>query len=908
VRLCALISAVGVLTAFGSAHPEPGFDPQQVVRAVHTRGGMTGQHPGDLDLVRLHQTIEDRRRPLAADERLGGGPEFLIDTNSVLIPAPGLQNDPAIAFDGANFLIVWEDHRIGSSSGICGARVTPEGTVLDTSGFVISQGTEDRLKPILGFDGENFLVVWQDYRGLWDSDIYGARVTPGGTVLDPSGFAIAQVMNSDQSAPALGFGGENFLVAWEDYRDNRNEPDIYGARVTLAGTVLDSSGFVLTQAANGQYDPAVGFGGKNFLVVWQDRRDTLYSHICGNLVTPEGQVVVPNDFVISYSPSSQGVPALGFDGANFLVSWLDVRGSFPPALSIHGARVTPRGMVLDPDGIVISSTAGTRPVLDSDGANFLVVWEDYRSGDYFDIYGARVTPDGTVLDPQGVGISRATGHQFGPALASDGTNSLVVWEDCRVGAGFTDVYGARVTPEGEVIDPEGFVIPQAARDQFTPALVSDSSNFLAVWEDHRNGVYSDIYGARVTPTGAVLDPDGIAISEAANWQRSPAAGFDGTNFLVVWEDSRGGGLTDIYGTRVTPAGTMLDPDGFVISQAQRQQRSPAVGFDGANFLVVWEDNRGGEHSIDVYGARVTPQGQVLDPGGIAVSEAAGGQYAPAIGFDGANFLVAWSDYRDGGYSDVYGARVTRQGTVLDPEGFVVSSAVREQSSPVLGFDGANFLVAWTDYRSGIYSDIYGARVTPAGTVLDPTGFSIARAAKGQYGPALGLGFDGESFLVVWEDYRSNCPDIYGALVSPDGVAFDTGVVVRQEGNQFFPALALGPDNRLFLVYQGWAGTVRGKTYNTDRIWGKTDPVPGGVEEGFKPQAPSQKPIASIVRGVLFLPERASSSPSTSLLDISGRRVMDLKSGANDVRALAPGVYFVKDAGDEGRTLKVVLQR
>jgi hypothetical protein len=30
----------------------------------------------------------------------------------------------------------------------------------------------------------------------------------------------------------------------------------------------------------------------------------------------------------------------------------------------------------------------------------------------------------------------------------------------------------------------------------------------------------------------------------------------------------------------------------------------------------------------------------------------------------------------------------------------------------------------------------------------------------------------------------------------------------------------------------------------------------------------------------------------SLLDISGRKVMGLRTGANDVRALAPGVYFV----------------
>jgi hypothetical protein len=65
--------------------------------------------------------------------------------------------------------------------------------------------------------------------------------------------------------------------------------------------------------------------------------------------------------------------------------------------------------------------------------------------------------------------------------------------------------------------------------------------------------------------------------------------------------------------------------------------------------------------------------------------------------------------------------------------------------------------------------------------------------------------------------------------------------------------------------------------------------------------------------VLLLPlasgvEREASSV---LLDISGRKVLNLQPGVNDVRTLAPGVYFVRDEGqgmDVGRTRKVVIQR
>jgi subtilisin family serine protease len=60
--------------------------------------------------------------------------------------------------------------------------------------------------------------------------------------------------------------------------------------------------------------------------------------------------------------------------------------------------------------------------------------------------------------------------------------------------------------------------------------------------------------------------------------------------------------------------------------------------------------------------------------------------------------------------------------------------------------------------------------------------------------------------------------------------------------------------------------------------------------------PTTSGAATIVRGVLFLPEAARSKrQAASMLDISGRKVLDLTPGANDVRALAPGVYFVREA-------------
>jgi phosphoribosylformylglycinamidine (FGAM) synthase PurS component len=479
---------------------------------------------------------------------------------------------------------------------------------------------------------------------------------------------------------------------------------------------------------------------------------------------------------------------------------------------------------------------------------------------------------------------QAANEQRCPAVAFDGANFLGVWQD-PCGNHISDIYGARVAPGGTVLDPDGIIISQAADYQCVPALGFDGANFLVVWTAEQGG-RSDIYGARVTPQGTVLDPQGIAISQAANGQWRPTLAFDGANFLVVWEDGRSGAYSDVYGARVSPAGAVLDTAGIVISTAASDQGSPAVAFDGANFLVVWYDSRSGS-SYDIYGARVTPQGMVLDPAGFVISQATYSQYYPALAFDGTSFLVVWDDYRGNGY-DIYGARVTPQGTVLDSSGIVISQAEDYQQYPAIGFDGTNFLAVWEDYRNrNDTADIYGARVTPQGTVLDPDGIAVSQAEGYQQSPA--LGFDGADFLVVWEDDRSGgfYSDIYGARVTREGVVFGEGPVISQECGQHDPKLARGSGSQMFLVYCGWAGTVGGKTYNTYRIWGKMDPNPG-IEESPKPQASSHKLGATVVRGLLRLSEARG-----ELLDISGRSVLALHSGANDVSRLSPGVYFVR---------------
>jgi hypothetical protein len=88
---------------------------------------------------------------------------------------------------------------------------------------------------------------------------------------------------------------------------------------------------------------------------------------------------------------------------------------------------------------------------------------------------------------------------------------------------------------------------------------------------------------------------------------------------------------------------------------------------------------------------------------------------------------------------------------------------------------------------------------------------------------------------------------------------------------------------------------------------------GGVEETMNAEwrrANSDWRAATIIRGVLFLDgdcPRTGTVPKTILLDISGRKVADLKPGANDISRLAPGVYFASTVGSGNQTRLVLVR-
>ncbi len=70
-------------------------------------------------------------------------------------------------------------------------------------------------------------------------------------------------------------------------------------------------------------------------------------------------------------------------------------------------------------------------------------------------------------------------------------------------------------------------------------------------------------------------------------------------------------------------------------------------------------------------------------------------------------------------------------------------------------------------------------------------------------------------------------------------------------------------------------------------------VPTEIEEHQAPTVKRQTLTATVVRGCLVLPSSAFGARRSELVDASGRRVLQLRPGANDLSRLPAGVYFVR---------------
>jgi len=212
-----------------------------------------------------------------------------------------------------------------------------------------------------------------------------------------------------------------------------------------------------------------------------------------------------------------------------------------------------------------------------------------------------------------------------------------------------------------------------------------------------------------------------------------------------------------------------EPNGFPANSQTHRGASPSAAFNGHEFLVVWsQSTRSPGYDDDIFGSRISLDGVVLDTSAIVISRAINAQIRPSVASAGSDFLVIWADTRNtvttngntfGG--EIYGARVDSDGRVLDSDGFLISTSAFG-AIPSLAFNGRDFSAVWGSFSAvdGPITPIRAARIDRTGTLL-LTDLSVN--ASGAH-PAIATG-PGNTFLVVSEGLRNGATRLIGNLVS-----------------------------------------------------------------------------------------------------------------------------------------------
>ncbi|WP_163866324.1 MYXO-CTERM sorting domain-containing protein [Myxococcus eversor] len=748
--------------------PAPRFERGEVVLEVPASLLESSTYPAVLD-------------PLVSPESEVGEP----------LPGPttGAQQEPRVAFDGTNYLVVWQhsetpDFVSGSLWSIRAARVSRTGQVLDMVGFVVSSDVasaeRDEQEPSVAFNGTDYLVAWTT-----GSMIRASRVSTSGVVLDPNGITVLHGAGK-RGAPTVASDGQGFLVVWRD--DEMYGPStagIHSKRVSGAGAVLDSTALTLTTGALSKARPALVFIQGRYLVVWETSYSSATSDLMGRTLSPQNTVTA--SFTVTSAAGNQRRPALASYGTGVLVVWEDLRG----ARQVYGVRLAPDGTRLDVADLPLGGTSLAYPLWLAaafDGVNVQVAWTEERSSiESTQVKGFRVSPAGTRLDiASGVVLGSATQFVGPPAMASDGEQVLLTWAD-RV-YGMADVCGTRVGRDGVARDVPPRILSLSFNGEAQPSVAFNGEVYLVVWRDVRGGEYN-IYGARVERSGRVLDPTGLPIARNAGAKIDPAVAASATEFFVVWADyrDRNSGW-DIFGTRVRKDGAVVDPTGILLSApSTNDEMDPQVASDGRGFLVAWTrynsisnsargvfvrdgvvgapitfSSAGGVHDVaflgqqylvtwmggwSAMGTRVSNTGEVLDVGGRLLVTSPGRIASLTLAGRGqGGGLLVWHDSVS---QSLNAARLTEEGEALEPEGFRVSSGVplmlRGDKDLRVAFDGTNYLVAWRT-PTEFHGSVYGNRVSQAGAVLDGERFLIADDPRIQYG--LSLASDGEGQTLV----------------------------------------------------------------------------------------------------------------------------------------------------------------
>lgn len=361
------------------------------------------------------------------------------------------------------------------------------------------------------------------------------------------------------------------------------------------------------------------------------------------------------------------------------------------------------------------------------------------------------------------------------------------------------------------------------------AYAEKAKRWLVVWrEGYLNEATSEIWCARVSADGTPLDPAGLRITHGPGLKDMPRVASDGQDFLVVWEDLRNGKDWDVLAARVTAEGKVLDPDGIAVAVRPRNQCRPDVGFAAGYYVVVWQEligegepNTAGTAYV-VRAIRLHRDGKLAEPQPIELArlEKENHAFGPVIACWHKQVLTAFyvtsfasgNDYLARRAIDVETgcalgkqpepSRTSNKNPIRLPSGDALRSAVlamnKDEAVTVLV---GNWLEVWRMDCDG----------TNPQHVVSLARSTASKLADVRYFPRISLAASEQAYFLVTEWPRRIQPagrlrmEIRGWRLGRGGQALDdaeAGLVVAADSrhDQLLPAAAPGPQGVFLIVY------------------------------------------------------------------------------------------------------------
>ena len=446
---------------------------------------------------------------------------------------------------------------------------------------------------------------------------------------------------------------------------------------------------------------------------------------------------------------------------------------------LFAAIASERPIAEDALDVAPFSRSAPRAASNDDGS--LVIWSDGREGLISKLMGARISADGVLLDPTGFVITRAATDYD---LVATGDSYLVVWSNDWYRQ---EIFAAVISASGEVrpnpANPVASgILPKVAWNGSRALLAFASSNF-----DPRIGA-------------SLLDAEGSPLRTIAAWTAGfkLAVGSDGDGFLVAWDNGNGQVVTQAF-TRTAEA---LGGEQISDNAGEYPGRIE-IASDGTRYIVLWSSNKGFRIRT------VTPSGQ--PDGAIGEISSSGPEIFvdPSMTWTGANYLLACGSYLAPDFlrSKIFALSLDRDGRHDGPP-LQIATTSRDQRSPAITWNGRAAPTVWLEASALPFSSVSTQAVV--GTFLGSGGIpapdfeqvlSKSIAMQEQFASASG----GDVVLTAWTE-RSGLDQrrrvfvgrMDAALRPLDGRGH---TIVDSDSNQQFPVVSFDGQNFLIVWYE-----------------------------------------------------------------------------------------------------------